>query len=494
VKYEIVGRKKQIQKLYEILVSNEAEFLALYGRRRVGKTYLIRQFFSAQPCVFFEVTGIKDGDLKTQLDLFTRSMEETFYPGGGVKLERPKRWLDALDLLSNHITERTGGKKIVLFFDELPWMATQRSGILQALDHFWNTHWSRNPKLKLIVCGSAASWMLEKLVYAKGGLYNRITARMHLLPFSLKETQDYLKYRRITLNESQVLEIYMTMGGIPHYLKAVSRGLSATQNVNRICFQQDGLLSDEFQNLFASLFKDSDAHLEIILTLAQHRQGLSRDELLQKVRRSTSGGTFRRRLLELETSGFIAAFTPYDHVNKGTYYRIIDEYTLFYLNWIRPMRKSLLRDSTNYWENKSQSTAWKTWAAYAFEAVCFKHIHQISNALGIVGISKEIGSWRYIPSRNSQSYGAQIDLLIDRIDGIVNICEIKHYKSQFTIDKAYSRQLEHKLQIFREQNKTTKQLFLTMVTTQGVTKNEYADKLVHSEITLKDLFRNGSPF
>lgn len=490
MKYDIVGRKKEIEKLDSIFASNEAEFLALYGRRRVGKTYLIRKFFEAQPCVFFEVTGLKDGALNTQLDLFTEAIQETFYKGN-VKLERPKRWLDAMRMLTEHIQDLNGKKKIVLFFDELPWLATRKSGILQAIDYYWNTRWSRDSRIKLIVCGSAASWVLEKIIYAKGGLHNRITARMHLQPFTLRETSDYLGYRGIRLNEQQVLELYMVMGGIPFYLKSVEKGISAAQNINKICFQPEGTLLNEFDNLFSSLYDKADTHMEIIQALAKNRGGLSKEELLARINLSSSGGTFKKRLLELEEAGFAAPFFPYGRTRKGTYYRIIDEYTLFYLNWIRPVRHKLLRDNSNYWENKSQTPSWKSWAGYAFEAVCFKHISLICKALDISAISKEIGSWRYRPSSKSATTkkGAQIDLLLDRVDGIINVCEIKHHSKKFTIDKSYARQLEHKLDIFKEKSKTGKQLFLTMITTFGLTENEYTQQLVYRGLTLKDLFQ-----
>jgi len=487
MKYEIVGREKEIQKLDEIFASKEAEFLALYGRRRVGKTYLVRQFFKSKPCTFFEVTGLKNGPLQTQLELFAHAVEETFY-NVNVKIAPPGRWLDALKLLTNHIQKIPKNRKIVLFFDELPWLATRKSGILQALDYFWNTQWSRNPGIKLIVCGSAASWMLEKLIYAKGGLYNRITARIHLLPFTLKEVQAYLKYRGIQLNETQVLQLYMVMGGIPHYFKSVSKGLSAAQNINKICFQPEGLLLDEFNQLFSSLFEESGTHLDIIQTIAKHRHGISRNELLKKIKPLSTGGTFKTRLLELDKAGFITGFTPYGHATKGTYYRIVDEYTLFYLNWVQPVRKRLLQDSTNYWESKSQTQSWKAWAGYAFEAVCFKHIPQICNALDIAAIPKEIGSWRWTPPGKNTSTGTQIDMLLDRPDGIINVCEIKHYDGKYTINKAYADQLRHKLETFKTQTKTNKQLFLTMITTHGLTQNEYARELVAREVTLKDLF------
>ena len=491
MKYEIVGRKNEIKRLDQILNSNEAEFLALYGRRRVGKTYLIRQYFQAQTCLFFEVSGLKEGDMHTQLELFTLSIEKTFY-NSRIKLQIPSRWLDAFELLTHEIKRIAPNRKIVFFFDELPWLATKKSGLLQALDYYWNNEWVKNSRLKLIVCGSAASWMLEKLVHAKGGLYNRITARIHLYPFNLYETKAYLKFRGVDLDEQQILERYMVMGGIPHYLKMVTRGYSATQNINKICFSKDGPLFDEFTNLFASLFNHSEAHMEIIKVLAQNRNGLSRNELLKKISKSSSGGTFKERIEELEAAGFVTGFVPYGRTTRGTSFRVIDEYTLFYLKWIDPVKSKFRYETGNYWQSKSQTPAWKSWAGFAFEAVCHKHIQQINRSLDIEAMAKEIGSWRYIPGSKSKETGAQIDLLIDRADGIINICEIKYSATSYTIDKKYAGELQNKLETFARQTKSQKQLFLAMITTLGLNKNQYSKDLVHRSITLKDLFKRGS--
>lgn len=492
MKKDIVGRKNELKKLSEIYSSKEAEFLAIYGRRRVGKTYLIRQFFQSKPCFFFEVTGLKDGALKVQLELFAGAISDTFY-AGEVALEKPERWIDALKTLTTKIHSLPRNKKIILFFDELPWLATHKSGIVQAIDYYWNTRWSKDERIKLIVCGSAASWMLDKIIYAKGGLHNRITSRIHLMPFTLKETWNYLKFKGVDLDIIQVLQIYMVMGGIPYYLNAVSKGFSAVQNISRICFQPDGLLLDEFDRLYASLFENSDIHVALIKTLAKHRSGMSRNELLAQNKRMTSGGRFKKRLLELEEVGFVTSFIPYGRAKKGTYYRIIDEFTLFYLHWIQPFRRKMkmIPGVANYWETKENTQAYKSWSGYAFEAVCLKHTNQISNALDINSIAREFGSWRYITNKNEKSdanTGSQIDLLIDRADGIINVCEIKYHNRKFSIDKAYAKKLREKMDTFAERTQTNKQLFLTMITVHGVSKNKYSRELVNREITLRDLF------
>ena len=336
----IIGRKNEQILLQNLYGRDDADFLAIYGRRRVGKTHLIRNFFKKLPCIYFEITGLKDGAIREQLKLFpAQKLSLTF--SIAIQGRLPKNWLEAFQLLTECIEHIPAQQKIVLFFDELPWLATQKSGFIQALDHFWNTRLSMRKKLKLIVCGSAASWMLDNLIRAKGGLHNRLTSVIALRPFSLYEVEEYLKNRGVQLNRPQILELYMAIGGIPHYLNNIQKNLSPAQNINRMCFNKDGLLFNEFNNLFSSLFDDSPAHVELIRLIARSRYGIDKEKLLEKAKLSSSGGTFKIRLSELEEAGFIASFTPYMHRKKGTFYRIIDEYTLFYLHWIEPTASRL---------------------------------------------------------------------------------------------------------------------------------------------------------
>jgi len=278
----IIGRKEEQKTLQRVFDSPRAEFLAIYGRRRVGKTYLIKQFFSAKPCHYFQITGMKDGRLKEQLFEFTRAVEKTFY--SGVTLKEPESWMQAFEMLTNAIEKYTDKQKVVLFFDELPWLATKRSRFLQALDYYWNTRWVDNPRIRLVVCGSAASWIIENIINSKGGLHNRITAQIRLEPFSLSETRDFLKYRGILLTDKQVLLLYMAIGGIPHYLTQVEKGLSAAQNVDKLCFTKNGMLFKEFNNLIPALFEEAEIYKEIIRIIAKHRYGIGRTELLEQLK------------------------------------------------------------------------------------------------------------------------------------------------------------------------------------------------------------------
>jgi AAA+ ATPase superfamily predicted ATPase len=478
------GRENEIKILENIWNSKEAEFVAIYGRRRVGKTFLIREVFSSKE-IYFEIAGIKDGKQKEQLDNFIEGFSKTFYKGA--PLEKPTTWRAAFELLTKEIEALPRSKKIVIFLDELPWLATRKSHLIQELDHFWNSRWSRLPNLKLIVCGSAASWILENLIHAKGGLHNRITKTILLEPFSLHETKIYLKKRGIHLNDKQLLDIYMVMGGVPHYLRQIQKGKSATQNINELCFHKDGLLYTEFKKLFKSLYDDSDTHLSIIREVAKHRYGIDRTQLLEKIKMQ-SGGTFNKRLSELEEAGFIQKFIPYGRKRKDYYYRIYDEYTLFYLTWIEPFsQKSAGQTKGIYWPSKSKTSAWYSWAGYAFEQICFKHVENIRIALGLDKIVCEIGNWRYTPPKGQDKAGAQIDLLLDRDDGVISIIEIKYSEGEFVIDKPTAKNLSNKIEVFENNMAKNKQIFLVMVTTVGLKKNMWSEDLVHNVVLLKDI-------
>jgi len=482
---QIVGREVEIETLSKILNSEEAEFLAIYGRRRVGKTYLIRQYFRKASCIFFEITGKRECGLKEQLETFKVAFEKVFLRG--YEIAPPKSWREAFKMLTRSLKEIPASEKVVLFFDELPWLVTPRSQFMQTLDHIWNTEWSELANLKLIVCGSAASWMLKQFIYTKGGLHNRITARIDLKAFTLKEVKNYLNYRGITLNSQQIVELYMSMGGVPFYLNSVEKGLSAAQNINKICFTKPGMLFDEFNKLYKSLFDKSETHIEIIRAIAVHRGGASLEQILKNSPHSTSGGLFKERLDELETSGFIQSFLPYKAHKKGIYYKIYDEYTYFYLQWIEDFARRSLSKELNHWEKISQTPNWYNWSGYAFESICFKHINKIRRSLGIDSIISKAGSFRYVPIGKKEK-GAQIDLLFDRADRVITLCEIKYCTGKFTIDKKYSEDLDNKIDVFRRITKTKKQIFLAMITPYGVNRNEYSDRLVSKEITLDDFF------
>lgn len=470
----LIGRHEEIQELNRLLKSQEAEFLALYGRRRVGKTFLIREHYKKQMC--FELTGLKDGLLKEQLANFHHELGQR----SRKQYDCPDSWQSAFQQLAAHLQTLRGSKKRVIFLDELPWLASARSRFLPALDYFWNTVLSRDPRFILIICGSAASWMIAKVIDHKGGLHNRVTARMKLEPFSLAESELFLKSRGVKLTRYDQLTLAMAMGGVPHYLKEAHPGKSAAQIIDRSCFQKTGLLRQEFNRLYASLFERSDRHVEIVRELAKHPQGLTRSRLTQAY---TTGGRLTQTLKELEEAGFISTHGQFGKKTKDAIYRVADEYSLFYMKWIE--RKQNL--GTGSFLKKFNTPTWRAWSGYALEALAHKHIPQIKAALGIEQVDTAHCSWTHRPNKTWPT-GAQVDLLLDRTDHSINLIEIKFSQGPFTITKSYAAELRRKLEVFKQVTGTNKNVFLTFITSQGLTQNSYATELVNESMTTDHLF------
>lgn len=479
----LIARKREVELCKNILAEKKAQFIALYGRHRVGKTFLVLELFS-EGTEFFELTGVKDGGMKTQLEVFksqfTRQMLE------GFPIATPKNWMEALELLTIKIEKMKNKKKIVIFFDELPWLATKRSGLLQAIDHYWNTRWSRFSNLVFIACGSAASWMLDNLVNAKGGLHNRITRSILLKPFTLKETKLFLESQNIKLSNKHILDIYMVTGGVPFYLESIRKTLSVTQNINDMCFKEGGLLKDEFLRLFSSLFSQAETNEKIIRAIALHQGGISRDNLIKSIG-TTSGGNLKNRLTELEAAGFIKSYKPYGKKRRDTFYRVIDEYSLFYLRWIEPFQQSGHEFTQSHWHDINNTSAWKSWAGYSFENVCLKHTDEIRKALGLENVGCVLGSWRYLPAKGKQESGAQIDLLFDRDDEAITLCEIKYSNNKFAVDKTLAKNLMNKEDVFKTITKTQKQIFIAIITSCGMKRSLWSDEIINNAISLQDI-------
>ena len=471
---QFIGRRKERAILEKALTSAEAEMVAVIGRRRVGKTFLINNVYG--PHIDFEITGIENTPLQRQLKNFAFQLSEA----SGEPVEKPANWFDAFVSLIAHLKTKQGQKKSVVFFDELPWLATPRSGFLDGLSFFWNS-WAVKQNIVVVICGSAASWMIQRVINHKGGLYNRVTKRVFLEPFGLAETETYLKSRNVRLDRYQITQLYMAMGGIPHYLKEVEAGKSAAQNIDEICFSKNGLLNTEFSRLYPALFKNADRHIAVIRALAQKRQGLSRKEIISATRFSDGGGV-KRVLEELLHSGFITAYYSFGKKKKDRIYRLTDEYSLFYLQFV----EDKIYQGTEIWQKLSQTQNYKSWSGYAFESICLKHIPQVKKALSIGGVYSEAASF-YKKGTPSQR-GAQIDLLIDRNDHVINIFEIKFYGASFILTKAYAQSLREKMAAFKERTQTPKQLFLSLITTFGLTPNEHSRGLVDHVLTLNDLF------
>ncbi len=478
----IVGRQEEIEILQRLYESKQAEFLAIYGRRRIGKTYLITEYFQNKG-VFFEVTGSATATIKEQLLRFHREFCGLFKKEG--KIKPPKNWEEAFRRLRDEVAEIQNNQKIVLFFDELPWLASPKSKFLSALDYYWNRHFSRMPQVLLIVSGSSASWMIHEILNHKGGLYGRLSAHLRLNPFSLSEVEQFLQSKGIALTRKQICEIYMVTGGVPKYLSFLKPASSSAQCIQSLCFTPQSPLIGEFHKLFHSLFKHPESHIELIRALAHKRQGMERTELVKEAK-LPKGGHSSKVLRELEESDFITIVNEVGKKSRSARYVLSDEYSLFYLHWIDPVKSSILRgDDNDYWIKQSGSSAWLSWAGLAFESLCLKHVHKIKEALKIGGVTTQAGYWKSTVQGKKHS---EIDLVIDRADQCINLCEIKFSNAPYQISKSYAQELQSKKETFRTMTRTRKALFTTIITPYGASPNPTYLSAVDNQIVIDELF------
>jgi len=469
----IIGRYNEISTLRQYVNSDKAEFVAIYGRRRVGKTFLVREMFKNE--FAFEVSGTIGGKKSEQMFYFVQALERFGYEG----TEKPTNWNSAFALLQQTLEEKVKHQRCVIFIDELPCFDTPKAGFIRAFDHFWNGWASHYPNIKLIVCGSATSWMVDNIIDNHGGLHNRITHEMHLHPFSLYEAEAYFKEYGFEWNRLSILQAYMALGGIPYYYSLLDNRSSLAQNIDRLFFQEGGEMRREHDRLFKSLFSYPDAYLSIIKVLSENKQGLSRDEISIKARLSNNG--YLTKLLgNLVNCDFIRSFRVKEKKIKANamFYQLTDLFTLFHYTFAQKKTTD-----EHYWSNMLGTNKMNTWLGLAFERVCMLHIPQIKKALGIDRIHTEYYSWR---SKHSQP-AAQIDLIIERADQLVNICEVKYSEYGYSISKTEEARLRNRMGSFQEETQTRGGLHLTFITTFGVKKNIYSDA-VRNEVTIDDLF------
>ncbi len=454
----VIGREFETQKMKSFLLSKESELLAMIGRRRVGKTYLVKNVYKNE--MVFHITGLQDVLRTYQLDNFVEARNKFFIKSKN--LPKPTNWISAFSQLKQ-LLGKPSKKKRVLFFDEFPWLASNSNEFLKAFDHFWNT-WAIDQNILVVICGSSASWMITNIINHKGGLHNRVTQKIHLAPFTLYETEKYFESKKIKIPRPSLIKLYMATGGIPYYLKEVKKGETPVNAINNMYFGPNASLKNEFENLYKALFSNYKKHILVIKALASKWVGLTRNEIVTRTKLNT-GGAITTILNELETSGFIQSIQPFGKLQRETLYRLTDEYSLFYLDFIEPNK-----NIKNYWIKKYNTQKAKLWQGYAFENLCLKHIEGIKQKLGISGILTSESS--FYSRRDKDTQGCQIDLLIDRADNAINICEIKFYEGAFVIKDDIIQNLQHKQNIFQEKTKTKKQLFLTLITSQGISDNK----------------------
>jgi AAA+ ATPase superfamily predicted ATPase len=484
----IIGRKHEKELLKRYRDSNEPELVVVYGRRRVGKTYLVRKFFNEE--FFFYFTGSENSTREDQLDRFGAALREH----GMATAPAIRTWSEAFGLLKELVVGAGPGqdaaRRKVIFFDEMPWMDTPKSGFLGAFEYFWNSFASARDDVLFIICGSAASWMTRNVFKNRGGLHNRVTGKIAVKPFTLYETEEYLQSKNVVFGRYDIVECDMILGGIPYYLRYIDGRYSLSQNIDDMLFAEDAPLKDEFAAIYASLFKHPKNHLEVIHALSSKRMGLTREEIIDATGLE-NGGRLTEVLEDLELSGFTRRYNAFPNKKRGTIYQSLDSFSLFHAAFLQSRRST----DPHFWTLTRNTPAANSWKGYAFEMLCLRHVGQIKRALGIQGVLTNVSGWRSQAVADEDQdvedgksvKRAQIDLILDRADNIVNLCEMKYSTNEYAIDAAEEARMRNRSTAFASQTGTKKGLHITMVTTYGIKRNTHSG-IVSSTVTMDDLF------
>ena len=456
----MIGRINEIKTLRTAYESDHSEFVAVYGRRRIGKTFLINEVFNYK--FAFHAAGMENASRKMQLSAFREALKKQGHP----HCPRLSSWIVAFSELETMLEKTPEGKKIV-FLDELPWFDTPCSGFLSAFELFWNGWATSRRDILLVICGSATTWVVNEVLRARGGLHNRVTRQIPLVPFTLKECEDYANYKNLGFDRRQIMECYMIFGGVAYYWSLLQEGQSAAQNIDRLFFGTADEMRNEFSRLFSSLFKSSARHVEIVKTLEGKKAGMSREEIIRSLK-VKSGGEISRCLDELVQCGFLVCSRAMAKKKKDATYQLVDPYTLFYFQFVAPWRGNDKR----HWSLNYHAPKVNTWRGLAFERVCIMHSEQIKRALGIQGVEADTYSWKW-RSDSPDEKGVQIDMLIDRADGIVDLCEMKYSDEPYSLDKAECESILHRAEIFRRESGVCKAVHTVLVAANGAATSKY---------------------
>jgi len=477
----MIGRKREVKELNRLYDGNKAELVAIYGRRRIGKTFLVDETFGDR--ITFRHAGLSPAEedskglLALQLEHFYNSLDIQ----GMEKCKKPKSWLDAFLLLEKFLQSRDNGKRQLVFLDELPWLDTPKSGFIRAFEAFWNTWGCHRKNLMVIVCGSANSWIQDKLLNNHGGLYNRVTYEIKLSPFNLNECEAMYKSNHVNMSRYDIVQSYMIFGGIPYYMGCVNPEMSLAQNVDYLFFKRNAIFRDEYNRLFASIFVNPEAVKNIVQLLYTRNAGYTRNEIVEKLK-ITDGGRLSRNLNALISSDFVIKYVPFGYGKRKEHYKLVDPFCIFYLHFIKDQKKI----SEKFWQQNITSQAISTWRGYAFENVCFNHIEQIKFALGVPAVISDASAWS---KKEDDTKGTQIDLIISRNDNVINMCEIKYYSGPFKVGKEYYAKILRRQSVLSEMVSSKKAIHSTLITTFGLVENEYSSAFIKT-ISLDDLFRD----
>ena len=473
---KIIGRKAEQEVLLQCERSGKSELICVYGRRRVGKTYLIEQTFAE--CFSFRASGIEGGNTRTQL----RAFHQRLRAGGDRSKTIPADWFEAFSrleklLYSGNIIQSPHGKKTI-FLDEFPWFATARSDFLAAFGEFWNRCGTVKGDLMFIICGSATSWIIGNLIENTGSLYNRVTCQLFLRPFTLRETEMYFQDREFDWTRNQITECQMLFGGLPYFFDLLNANESLAWNIDHLCFQPNALLKHESKRLLEATLRKSKVYDSILNLLSDHPYGIEKSVCMESL--GIPYGTFFRAVDELVKCGYVWEYREPHRKNRPLCIRLTDPFLLFHYHFLSGAGNDSI---TSYQSFTGDEGRYRNWRGHAFENLCMYHIPAIKQALGITGVETEEYPW----SSEMNNGGVQIDLVIERKDQITNLCEIKYTDQPYQITADYEKNLLRKIQVYREETGTRQALKLVLISAEGLAGTAHQERIAHV-ITLNELF------
>ncbi len=477
---KLVARSAETDELKRCERSGKSELVCVYGRRRVGKTYLVEQTFSGS--FAFRATGVEGGNMRQQLKSFNQRLQEHGDPQRTI----PKNWFEAfsrLDIvLSREDAARSPYGKKVVFLDEFPWFATARSEFLMAFGEFWNRRGTAGDDIMVVICGSATSWIVGNVLENTGSLYNRVTSQVYLEPFCLGDAERFFVDRGFGWTRSQIAESHMVFGGLPYFLELLDPNESLRANIERLCFAPHALLAHESSKLLEATLKKSPAYDRLLSYLAKHRCGVEKQACFEQT--GLAKGTFARAVDDLLKCGYIREFKVPTKRGKPLFLQLVDPFLLFHYRFLS--KKS--GDRVGSWSDCIQDEArYKSWRGCSFEILCVLHEAQIKRALGISGVRTRCYPW----TSDQGAGGAQIDLVIERDDGIINICEMRCTDRPFSMDAATEASLLNKVDVFKRETGAKNPVKIVVVSASGIAGVAHTEYISRT-ITLDDLFAAGS--
>lgn len=472
----IIGREKEIKTLLDNYNSDESSFVAIYGRRRIGKTFLINEVFKDK--IFFRHAGIYDGTTSEEVSAFMNSLRDFGYEPKNNNLKDD--WFSAFENLKLFI-KNSSSKKKVIFLDEIAWMYTKKSNFIRALENFWNGWASARNDIMLIICSSATSWIINNIIHSKGGLYNRVTNQIFLEPFSLKECEEFSVSKKLSLSRKQIIETYMVIGGVPFYWNYLKKGQSIPQFIDECFFANNAPLKQELKYIFSSLFNNPDGYIKIIEALSTKKYGLTKREILEETN-VADNGNFTKKIEDLINCGFIREYSPLKYKKTSVLYQLIDPFTIFHFHFLTKKN-----NDENFWVNQLNTPTINSWKGLAFERICLLHLNSVKRALGISGVYTATYPWSCKKDPENDVFGSQIDMVIERKDDIINLFEIKYYEVPFSLTNKQIESLNKKKHDFVKLTQTKASIHLSMIALNGVEENVYSNE-IQSIVSADDLF------